>query len=69
MKFKIKKKNYKKGPKDKIIRDLLMKFQRTGFVHHDNKIGCPRKSGERTNLVIDSFERKSRLSTQSRKLD
>ena len=58
------KKYHKKGPTDKAIYDLLMKFQRTGSVHDDSRNGLPRKSGERVELVREAFEEDPQLSTR-----
>jgi len=57
------KKFHKKGSTDKAIHELVMKFQRTRSVHDDSKNGCPRKSGERMELVREAFEEDLQLST------
>jgi hypothetical protein len=57
------KKFHKKGPTDKAIRELVMKFQRTRSVHDDSRNGCPRKSGERMELVREASEEDSQSST------
>jgi len=54
---------HKKGPTDKAIRELLMKFQRTGSVLDDSRNQRPRKSGERMELVREVFEEDPQLST------
>jgi len=50
---------HKKFPTDKIIRELLTKFQRTGSVLDDSRNRHPRKSGERM-----EFEEDPQLSTR-----
>ena len=57
-------KSHKKGPKDKAIRELLTKFQRTGSEHDDSRNGRPRKCGERLELVREPFEEDPHLSTR-----
>ena len=47
---------HEKGPTEKAIRELLMKFQRAGSVLDDSRSGHPRKSRERSDLVKDAFE-------------
>ena len=47
---------HKKGLTHRAIRDSLTKFQRTGSVRDDSTNGCPRKSGERIELVREAFE-------------
>jgi hypothetical protein len=53
-----------KGPRDKAIRELLTKFQRSGSVHDDSRNGRPRKSGEGMELVREAFEEDPQLSTR-----
>ena len=54
------KKFHKRGPTDKAIRELLMKFQRTGSVHDDSRNGRPKMW--RRDLVRNAFEQDSRMS-------
>jgi len=54
----------KKCPTDKAIRELLTKFRRTGSVLDDSRNGCPRKFGERMELVREAFEEHQQLSTR-----
>ena len=60
---KVERKFHKKGPTDKVIRELLTKFDRTGSVLDDSRNGRPRKSGERMELVREAFEEGPQLST------
>jgi len=55
---------HKKFPTDKIIRELLTKFQRTGSVLDDSRNRHPRKSGERMEFVRETFEEDPQLPTR-----
>ena len=54
----------RRGPKEKAIRELLTKFQKTGSVHDDSRNGRPRKSGDRMESVREAFEEDPQLSTR-----